>query len=68
VFRTTLPLRRFFEAPTVAGVARVLTQLESKPGQTEAIARLYQKVQQMTPEEREAMRGRKGGTEQTTGS
>ena len=52
IFRTPLPLRRFFEAPTVAGNARALVTSERKPGQTAAIAGLYRKVQQMTPAQR----------------
>jgi amino acid adenylation domain-containing protein len=56
IFRTTLTLRAFFEAPTVAALASVLTQLESKPGQAAAIARLFLKAQQMSPEERERLR------------
>jgi acyl carrier protein len=56
IFRVTLPLRRFFETPTVAGVARVVEALEGKPGQTAQIARLFLKAQRMTPEEREHLR------------
>ena len=56
IFRTTVPLRRFFEAPTVAGNALTLTSLETKPGQAATIARLFLKAQQMSPEERDRMR------------
>jgi len=66
VFRTPLPLRRFFEAPTVAGVARALAELEPKPGQAATIARLYLKAQQMTPEERERLRRAGPGAAPTT--
>src|SRR5260221_42031 len=64
IFRTTLPLRRFFEAQTAAGVARTLTELELKPGQTALIARLLLKARQMSPEERELARA--APHEQTT--
>jgi amino acid adenylation domain-containing protein len=66
IFRTPLPLRRFFEAPTVAGVARVLVEGEAKPGQTATIARLFIKAQQMTPEERERLRREKSRSDQST--
>jgi hypothetical protein len=63
IFRTQLPLRRFFAAPTVAGVARTLTDLEAKPGQAAAIASLLLKIQTMSPEERERLRGEKASTD-----
>ncbi|AHG93598.1 amino acid adenylation domain protein (plasmid) [Gemmatirosa kalamazoonensis] len=63
IFRTSLPLRRFFEAPTVAGVARALAELEPKAGQTTTIARLFRRAQQMTPEERERLRREKSSTD-----
>jgi amino acid adenylation domain-containing protein len=58
IFRATLPLRSFFESPTVAGIARTLVERETKAGQTAAIARLYQRVHRMTPHEREELRRR----------
>src|SRR5437868_1870876 len=63
IFRSTLPLRRFFEAPTIAGTARALVAAEPKAGQTALIARLYLKAQQMTPEERERLRRAKASAE-----
>ncbi len=66
IFRTALPLRRFFESPTVAGVARALMDAEAKPGQTATIARLFLKAQRMTPEERERLRRDMPRTDQTT--
>jgi len=56
IFRTSLTLRAFFEAPTVAAVVARLVAAEPKAGQTEAIARLLRKVQSMSPEERDRLR------------
>jgi aspartate racemase len=56
VFRVRLPLRRFFDDPTVAGVARSIAAAEAKPGQAAAIAALLLRIQQMTPQERERLR------------
>jgi amino acid adenylation domain-containing protein len=66
IFRCAVPLRRFFESPTVAGLARALTQLETKPGQTTTIARLYLRAQRMSPEERETLRREKARADLTT--
>jgi amino acid adenylation domain-containing protein len=68
IFRSTLALRRFFENPTVAGTARVLMEIEPKPGQTASIARLYLKAKQMSPEERERLRAAGPRHDQTTTS
>jgi amino acid adenylation domain-containing protein len=40
IFQIELPLRSLFEARTVGGFARVITEHELKPGQTEKIARI----------------------------
>ena len=56
IFRTSLSLRAFFDAPTIAGVAATLARLEAKPGQARLIAATFLKVQRMTPEEREQLR------------
>jgi amino acid adenylation domain-containing protein len=68
IFRTQLPLRQFFELPTVAAIAGSLQAAEPKPGQAAAVARAFQKIQQMTPEEREELRRKKAGIDQTPGS
>jgi hypothetical protein len=56
IFRTALTLRRFFQTPTVAGLARAVRDAEGSPGRADAIARAYQRIQQMSPEEREQLR------------
>jgi amino acid adenylation domain-containing protein len=60
IFRTRLSLRRFFDARTVSGIARALAAEEAKPGQAAQAARLYLRVQRMTPEERERLRAQSG--------
>ena len=66
IFRTKLPLRRFFDDPTVAGVARGLIAEEAKPGQAAAIAGLLLKLQDMSPEERERLRREKPRTDRVS--
>jgi acyl carrier protein len=66
VFRVRLPLRRFFDDPTIAGVARAIVAAESKPGQVAAIAALMMRIQNMTPEERERLRRENARPDQST--
>jgi aspartate racemase len=56
IFRTRLPLRRFFDDPTVAGVSRAIVAEEAKPGHAAAIAAMLIKIQSMSPAEREQLR------------
>lgn len=52
LFRTPIPLRRFFERPTVEGLAAELIAAEPKPGQATAIAAALLQLRAMSPEER----------------
>jgi hypothetical protein len=68
IFRIALPLRAFFEHPTVEGVARVLVSLEAKPGQSAQIARLFLKAQRMSADERERLPRAQSRTDTMTGT
>ncbi|MBI3791955.1 MAG: AMP-binding protein [Gemmatimonadetes bacterium] len=57
IFRTNVSLRRFFAEPTVAGIARALAEQEARPGQSALIAGTFLKVRQMSPQQRERLRG-----------
>ncbi|HWP43817.1 MAG TPA: amino acid adenylation domain-containing protein, partial [Blastocatellia bacterium] len=50
-FRTQIPLRTFFAGPTVAELAQALIAEEKKPGRVEKLARLLDKVRNLSPEE-----------------
>jgi amino acid adenylation domain-containing protein len=43
-----LPLRRFFEAPTVAELSQAIIANEAGPGQTEKIARILKRIEGMS--------------------
>lgn len=47
IFQVQFPLSRFFEQPTIAGLAALLVQYESAPGRTEKLARMQQRLQQL---------------------
>jgi amino acid adenylation domain-containing protein len=51
-FQVEVPLRRLFEAPTVAALAQVIIAHEAKPGQTETIARLLKRIEAMPAADR----------------
>lgn len=59
----TLPLRGFFEMPTVAGLAALTVKCESRPGQTEKIAKFLQQLNAMSPEEVMTLRNKTMATE-----
>ena len=46
-----VPLRGFFETPTIAGLAALTVRCEPRPGQTEKIARFLQQLDAMSSEE-----------------
>jgi len=49
-FQIELPLKRLFEAPTIAGVEQVVLDTEPRPGQSEKIARVLLRLQGLSPE------------------
>ena len=52
-FRVELPLRRLFETADLAGLAAAVVVLEAQPGQSEAIARVLQRIRSMSPAEKQ---------------
>jgi amino acid adenylation domain-containing protein len=58
-FQVDLQLRTFFEAPTVAELSERVIASETKPGQTEKIARILQKVGRMSAEDKQEILERK---------
>ena len=59
----TVPLRGFFETPTVAGLAALTVKCEPRPGQTEKIAKFLQQLNAMSPEEVMTLRNKTMATE-----
>ncbi|HWE61029.1 MAG TPA: phosphopantetheine-binding protein, partial [Chloroflexota bacterium] len=55
MFQMEVPLHRLFEAPTVAGLARVLLALETTPGRVALTARLRKQIDSMSAHEVQAM-------------
>jgi amino acid adenylation domain-containing protein/non-ribosomal peptide synthase protein (TIGR01720 family) len=58
-----VPLRGFFETPTVAGLAALTVKCEPRPGQTEKIAKFLQQLNAMSPEEVTTLRNKTMATE-----
>ncbi len=54
LFQCRLPLRAFFDAPTVAGVAEALVRYEPRPGHVATVARILQDIEAMPEAERHA--------------
>nr|AGS49937.1 long-chain-fatty-acid--CoA ligase [uncultured bacterium esnapd24] len=55
------PVRMLFQHPTVEEMARALVAAEPRPGQTEKVAALIEKVQGLSAEERERIRQARPG-------
>lgn len=51
-FKVDIPMRRLFEATTVAAMAELIVAHEARPGQTEKIARVLQRLRSTSPEEK----------------
>jgi amino acid adenylation domain-containing protein/non-ribosomal peptide synthase protein (TIGR01720 family) len=65
VFKVDLPLKALFESATVAEMASAVIANESKPGQAQKIARVLEKMESLSAEDRDRMlrekrRGRTG--------
>jgi surfactin family lipopeptide synthetase C len=61
-FQVELPLRILFDATTVEELAQAMVTYESKPGQMENVARLLQKVKNMSSADiKAALEARKNG-------
>jgi amino acid adenylation domain-containing protein len=57
MLQVEVPLRRLFEGPTVAQLSQAVIDHETKAGQTEKIAHILKRIQEMNAEEvREALR------------
>ena len=67
MFRVSLTLRGFFMAPTVKGLAEAVTSAVGAD-RVEKIATLVERVQGMTPEERERLRNEQRSTQRSTGN
>ncbi|HEX2091668.1 MAG TPA: phosphopantetheine-binding protein, partial [Longimicrobiaceae bacterium] len=69
--RLEVPVRLFFQAPTLEAFVREMTARETSPGQTEQVAAIALRVRSLTPEARHRMlreRQEKAGATRTGGS
>jgi non-ribosomal peptide synthetase component F len=51
IFQVKVPIRSFFDDPSIAGFTSALTSLEASPGQTEQIAVIWQQVMETAGDE-----------------
>ena len=51
-FQVELPLKRLFEAPTIAGLEAAVLAAEARPGQSEKIARVLLRLKGLSPDEK----------------
>jgi amino acid adenylation domain-containing protein len=59
IFRVELPVRRLFDAVTIEQLSSIIVENETKPGQTESIARTLKTIRNMPEEERRKILQRK---------
>ena len=55
VFNADLPLRGFFERPTVRDIAEFLTTNETRPGQMEEAIALLRKIESLSADDLEEL-------------
>jgi len=54
-FQVELPLKRLFEAPTIAGLESAVLAAEARPGQSEKIARVLLRMKSLSPEAKQSL-------------